>query len=488
MITAEKVISEALSWDGYCEKKNTSNLGDKTPAGKIVNAGENNYTIFAKHLGDLTGRKDIYPQGGQWCDMFCDDTLLRVCIEELGTEKGIAKCKQLLGGWSAYTPTSAGYYQKIGRWSSKPQPGAQIFFKNSTRIHHTGWVRSSDTRVYTVEGNTNSGPYVVSNGGQVRLKSYALNDPSIAGYGLPNYDANEPQLGWIKDGTTYYYRIAEGVNAHGFMDIKGADDGKMYRYYFDATGKMLTGWQLIDSKWYYFNGAGAMQTGWLMQGGVWYYLNSEMKTGWQQIGGYTYYFNDAGIMQSGWVLDGGKWYYLNNYLQTGWQQIGGSWYYLAPAMQTGWQQIDGVWYFLDAYGAMQTGWLCQNGLWYYLKSHMLTGWQSIDGRWYYFNGAGAMQSGWMQQNGIWYYLNNHMVTGWQQVSGVWYYFDGSGAMQTGWKQIGGNWYYLNNHMITGWLNLGGVWYYLDANGAMVTGSYVIGGVTYYFDENGVWIP
>jgi hypothetical protein len=252
MVTAAKVIAEAESWDGYCEKKNASNLGDKTDAGKIVNAGDNNYTIFGKHLLDVTGAKDVYGINYQWCDQFCDDTLLRVCINEYGTLEGTKKCYAMLGGWSAYTPTSAGYYQKKGRWSKTPKVGAQIFFKNSTRIHHTGWVRKFDaSRVYTVEGNTNSGPYVVANGGQVRLKSYVLTDPCIAGYGMPDY-GSETLLGWVKNGQDYYYRVSDGVNAHGFKDIKSGD-GNTYRYYFDASGKMLTGWQLIDNKWYFFH-------------------------------------------------------------------------------------------------------------------------------------------------------------------------------------------------------------------------------------------
>jgi hypothetical protein len=258
MITAEKVIKEALSWDGYCEKKNTSNLGDKSDAGKIVNAGENNYTIFAKHLDDMTGEKEIYPQGGAWCDMFCDDTLLRVCIAEYGQAEGIKKCKAILGGWSAYTPTSASYYKKIGRWSSTPKVGAQIFFKNSERIHHTGWViKVKDGIVYTIEGNTNSGPYVIANGGQVRQKSYFVSNPAIAGYGLPAYETEETKTTvtypcWVKSGNDYYYRISEGVNAHGFKDIKSAD-GHTYRFYFANDGKMLTGWQWINDAWYFFH-------------------------------------------------------------------------------------------------------------------------------------------------------------------------------------------------------------------------------------------
>jgi hypothetical protein len=190
--------------------------------------------------------------------MFCDDVLLRVCIAEYGQAEGIKKCKALLGGWSAYTPTSASYYKKIGRWSTTPKVGAQIFFKNSERIHHTGWVtKVKDGIVYTVEGNTNSGPYVIANGGQVRQKSYFVSNPAIAGYGLPAYETEETKITvtypcWIKSGNNYYYRISEGVNAHGFKDIKSAD-GHTYRFYFANDGKMLTGWQWINDAWYFFH-------------------------------------------------------------------------------------------------------------------------------------------------------------------------------------------------------------------------------------------
>ena len=49
-----------------------------------------------------------------------------------------------------------------------------------------------------------------------------------------------------------YYRIGEGINAHGWMNIKNAD-GKTRRYHFDDKGKMDTGWKDIDGSWYYFH-------------------------------------------------------------------------------------------------------------------------------------------------------------------------------------------------------------------------------------------
>lgn len=68
----------------------------------------------------------------------------------------------------------------------------------------------------------------------------------------PAAPTDNDKLGWIKVGTDYYYRLAPGVNAHGWNDIK-CKDGNTYRFYFDDKGKMLTGWQNIGNYWYYFH-------------------------------------------------------------------------------------------------------------------------------------------------------------------------------------------------------------------------------------------
>jgi len=248
MKAVEKAMAEAKKWEGYCEKKDASNLGDSTHEGKIVNAGSNNYTIFGKHLLDTTGAKGTYGINYQWCDQFCDDILVRAF--------GVEKAKLLLGGWSAYTPTSAEYYQKMGQWHKTPKVMDQIFFKNSVRIHHTGFVISvGASTVTTIEGNTSAGTDVVANGGKVAIKMYRLDDPAIAGYGRPNWSIvdvgdSEAYPTWIKIGegedTKWYFRLEPGVNAHGWRNING------HRYYFDETGLMAKEWKQIDGKWYYF--------------------------------------------------------------------------------------------------------------------------------------------------------------------------------------------------------------------------------------------
>lgn len=63
---------------------------------------------------------------------------------------------------------------------------------------------------------------------------------------------------WVFSNGYWYYRLAENVNAHGWMDIN------KHRYYFDDDGKMFTDWHEIKGKWYYFqpnSGAGVALAG-----------------------------------------------------------------------------------------------------------------------------------------------------------------------------------------------------------------------------------
>lgn len=137
---AYKVISTAKKYRGYLEKKSNSLLESFTS-----NAGANNYNMFAPHAKSATG-SSIYQNGVAWCDIFVDDMFIRAL--------GASRAKQLLGGWSAYTPSSAELLRRAGAKSVPPSEatfGDVIFFKNSTRICHTGLV----TNGYNIEPATN---------------------------------------------------------------------------------------------------------------------------------------------------------------------------------------------------------------------------------------------------------------------------------------------------------------------------------------------
>lgn len=233
MKAAEKLIQIAKQEVGYLEKKSNSQLDSKT-----ANAGSANYTKYAR---------DLYPslQGQAWCDMFADWCFVQAF--------GRIKAQQLIGGgFSAYTPTSAQYYKNQGRYfKAGPQPGDQIFFRNSQRICHTGIVEKvSGSKVYTIEGNTSAGSAVIPNGGAVCQKEYLLTASGIDGYGRPDWGLVEApvyELGWRHDSNGWWYADTESTYYSScWQNING------HRYYFNADGYAVTNWQEINGHWYYF--------------------------------------------------------------------------------------------------------------------------------------------------------------------------------------------------------------------------------------------
>ena len=198
-IIQEKVTPEFKKWVGYCEKSKKDQLGSyDNPEHYKANAGDGNYTVFADLYRQKTG---INVQGQPWCDSFIDTVFIHLF--------GVDKARALLGGFSAYTPTSANYYKQMGRYHKEPQEGDQIFFHNGTRIYHTGYVYSvKDGIVYTVEGNTSSSKILENEGGCVAYKQYPIGWSSgkkrIDGYGRPDYSLVETylalNLGWLPVG------------------------------------------------------------------------------------------------------------------------------------------------------------------------------------------------------------------------------------------------------------------------------------------------
>ena len=174
-MSLDKLLKTAENEVGYLEKKTKSQLDSKT-----ANAGSNNWTKYGQDLIKEIGSP--YSNGVAWCDMFVDWCFLKAFGKE--------KAKELLGGWSAYTPTSAQYFKNMNQWyTSNPIVGDIIFFKNSSRICHTGIVYNVDSqKVYTIEGNTSGANRLIANGGGVCKKSYSLSYANIAGYGRPKYD------------------------------------------------------------------------------------------------------------------------------------------------------------------------------------------------------------------------------------------------------------------------------------------------------------
>lgn len=180
----KKIIALAQEQVGYLEKKNNSQLDDKT-----ANAGSANYTKYARDLDALGNFYNGPKQGFAWCDVFVDWLFVK-CF---GVENALKLLCQGYKSSGAGCTYSMNYYRAKGQFhtrSEKPQVGDQIFFGSGLNdASHTGIVYMvNDTTVYTIEGNTSGASGVVANGGGVFKKSYARNYLSIIGYGRPAYN------------------------------------------------------------------------------------------------------------------------------------------------------------------------------------------------------------------------------------------------------------------------------------------------------------
>ena len=154
--------------------------------------------------------------------------------------------------------------------------------------------------------------------------------------------------GWQSNSTGYWYVDGNDCVKSDFKDVDGQT------YYFDESGWMLTGWQVINGKDYAFKSSGAMyKNEWCGN----YYLGSDgamLKKTKTPTGSYV----DAN----------GKW------VPQGWQSNSTGYWYVEgyDCVKSGFKEIKGQTYYFDA-----SGW-------------MATGWKKIDNKWYIFNGSGYM--------------------------------------------------------------------------------------------------
>jgi len=122
--------------------------------------------------------------------------------------------------------------------------------------------------------------------------------------------------GWRQSGTNWQYVKSNGAYAKNeWLQI----DGKWYHFGNDTM--MTKGWFLdTDGSWYYLikeegQNEGRMYTGWLTDpyDGYRYYLDpatGKMLTGWHVVEGKRYYFNEVVPAPSGWTQNAnGDWVY-----------------------------------------------------------------------------------------------------------------------------------------------------------------------------------
>ena len=132
-----------------------------------------NWNKYAQNMAAAYGWN---VQNQPWCDVFVDAGF----VECFGIENASKMTYQPIGGFSAACRYSAAYFAAHGALVQTPEPGDQIFFRDSDGvINHTGIVVSANGGIVrTIEGNS---------GDAVRSNAYGIGTPTIAGYGRPNW-------------------------------------------------------------------------------------------------------------------------------------------------------------------------------------------------------------------------------------------------------------------------------------------------------------
>lgn len=157
-MTRNEAISKLLTWANA--QIGTTESGD-------------NWNKYAQNMAAAYGWN---VQNQPWCDVFVDAGF----VECFGIENAAKMTYQPIGGFSAACRYSAAYFAAQGALVQTPEPGDQIFFRDSDGvINHTGIVVSANGGIVrTIEGNS---------GDAVRSNAYGIGTPTIAGYGRPNW-------------------------------------------------------------------------------------------------------------------------------------------------------------------------------------------------------------------------------------------------------------------------------------------------------------
>jgi len=192
------VIALALSQAGYLE-------GNSNGAFSGTVAGSGNYTEYNYNMGDW-GSGYTY----EWCATFCSWALYQAqCTNQNKISDWCRKYKYTnsayiwrevgCGHWADQL-RYYGYfkYSKHNGGTYAPQTGDLIFYAwdgGKSGEDHIGLVVYSDSNyVYTIEGNTSDQAGLVSAGGGVFFKKYALDYGYITGYGVLPYKTNSSAL------------------------------------------------------------------------------------------------------------------------------------------------------------------------------------------------------------------------------------------------------------------------------------------------------
>ena len=299
--------------DGYLEKANGSNLGDFTAAGKVVNAGSANYTVYWQWYKEL-GYGNM--QGSAYCA--CGVSTMFV------SAFGLAKAKKLLcGDLYVYCPTGYSQFKSKGRIYTTPKPFDVVFFYSDSmgRYSHTGIVTAVDSngKGYTTwEANTSSGnDVVIRNGGATCYKHYTLGQRKVA-FGRPDYEGNGITTGGANGPTILSSDIGTDTNKITCTtEVLNVRDYPSTGAVIDSIkkGEKVTPSKktFVDGKaWYYIEekkgwASASYFTGWILEksNNRWWYLLEGYKYYVDKIvniGGKRYFFDSSGYMFVGTFL------------------------------------------------------------------------------------------------------------------------------------------------------------------------------------------
>ena len=227
------VLAVALSQLGYQE-------GDSDGQYSGTVSGSNNYTEYNRNIGTWDPSVGYGGSSYEWCASFVSFCLFQAgchdytrltdwCREHTDDQNYV--WKELSCSRWATQLRKYGYFQYSHTFGGSYTPiyGDLIFFTssgNKDKESHIGLVLWADnSKVYTVEGNTNSVAGLETNGGGVYFKSHDLASTYISGYGILPYisDDNVEKIDYSGANMTTGLYVAATNDKHVYADASDSE-------------------------------------------------------------------------------------------------------------------------------------------------------------------------------------------------------------------------------------------------------------------------
>ena len=239
-----KHVEIAAGYIGYHEKSEHyyKQYGDLCLSPFDKYCGNGNYTVFAKIVG--------HENGLPWCQTFVNFCFLAAYGRDIADK--------LLNGLLHSPSTMTIKNAFVANGQIVPLSSARngdLVFRARNGGGHVGIVEENRNGVLvTIEGNTDAGQLNSSDGGSV-ARHIGANwqwccrpDWSLIGWH------------WVQSNGKWFYQTFDGQNTYGWRLITETDNkDRRHWYYFDKTGTMLTGLQIINGHYYYFQPSGGLE-------------------------------------------------------------------------------------------------------------------------------------------------------------------------------------------------------------------------------------